>query len=153
MADLVSLKQQGSVDQCHDTFVSLLNQLQLAKTCTLSIFTSNLRVKISQYLQLFKLKSLVEGFMLARQIKSIQSSIANKGFLTTWGTSSRPTPLLPSQAQIYKTKTQSSHVLPSSGLVASFRSTKGNRSLSSTEIDDRRRKVVLLVWSKVQCGT
>lgn len=45
MSDLVSLKQHGSVDQYHETFVSLLNQLQLPKPYALSIFTNNLKLK------------------------------------------------------------------------------------------------------------
>lgn len=37
MSNLVSLKQQGSMDQYHDTFISLLNQLQLPESYALSI--------------------------------------------------------------------------------------------------------------------
>lgn len=63
MAEFVSLKQLGSVDQFHDEFVILLNQLELY---ALSIFTSNLRSEIAQYLSLFKPKNLVEGYLVAR---------------------------------------------------------------------------------------
>lgn len=48
-------------------FVSLLNQLHLPKNYALS----NLQRDISQYLQLFKPKSLVEGFLAARQVENI----------------------------------------------------------------------------------
>lgn len=61
MEELVSLKQQGTVDQYHNMFVSLLNQLYLPKPYALSIFISNLKGEICQYLKLFKPHTLVEG--------------------------------------------------------------------------------------------
>lgn len=54
MAKLVSLKQLGSVDQFHDVFLSLLNQLNLPETYALSLFLSNLKSEIGQYVRLFK---------------------------------------------------------------------------------------------------
>ncbi|KAK5845875.1 hypothetical protein PVK06_002117 [Gossypium arboreum] len=68
MAELVKLKQRGTVDSYHDTFISLLNQLQLLENYALNIFTSNLKAEIGQYLQLFKPTSFVEGFLVARQV-------------------------------------------------------------------------------------
>lgn len=50
MAKLVSLMQHGPVNQFHDEFVSLLNQLQLFEAYDLSIFTSKLKLKIGQYM-------------------------------------------------------------------------------------------------------
>ncbi|KAH1090549.1 hypothetical protein J1N35_017806 [Gossypium stocksii] len=71
MAELVTLKQQGTVERYHDPFLSLLNQLQLPESYALSIFTSNLKLEIGQYLQLFKPQSLVEGCQMARQVETI----------------------------------------------------------------------------------
>ncbi|KAK5803842.1 hypothetical protein PVK06_031491 [Gossypium arboreum] len=71
MAELVTLKQQGTVERYHDAFLSLLNQLQLPESYALSIFTSNLKLEIGRYLQLFKPQSLVEGFQIARQVETI----------------------------------------------------------------------------------
>lgn len=71
MAELVTFKKQGSVDQFHDQFVSILNQLHLHEPYTLSIFISNLKVEIGQYLRLFKPQTLLEAFMLARQVEGI----------------------------------------------------------------------------------
>lgn len=71
MKELVSLKQQGIVDQFHDKFVSLLNQIRLLETYALSIFVSNLRIEIGQYLKLFKPKNLVDGYLIARQVENI----------------------------------------------------------------------------------
>ncbi|KAG8480923.1 hypothetical protein CXB51_025727 [Gossypium anomalum] len=65
--ELVTPKQQGSVDNFHDGFLSLLNQLSLPESYALSIFISNLKPKIEQYLRLFKPQSLMEGYNLARQ--------------------------------------------------------------------------------------
>lgn len=67
----MSLKQIGSVDQYHDGFLSLLNQLNLPEMYVLSIFLSNFKPEIDQYLKLFKPQSLVEGFNLARQVENI----------------------------------------------------------------------------------
>ncbi|XP_040944908.1 uncharacterized protein [Gossypium hirsutum] len=47
MAELVKLKQRGTVDSYHDTFISLLNQLQLLENYALNIFTSNLKAEIA----------------------------------------------------------------------------------------------------------
>lgn len=71
MAELVTFKQQGSVDQFHDGFLSLLNQLNLPEPYALSIFISNLKAEIGQYLHLFKPQTLVEGYNLARQVENI----------------------------------------------------------------------------------
>lgn len=46
MAELVTLKQSASVDQYHDGFLSLLNQLNLPEMYALSIFLSNLKPEI-----------------------------------------------------------------------------------------------------------
>ncbi|KAG8503273.1 hypothetical protein CXB51_001257 [Gossypium anomalum] len=43
MKELVNLKQQGTVEQYQDMFVSLLNQLHLPESYALSIFLSNLK--------------------------------------------------------------------------------------------------------------
>ncbi|XP_016670128.1 uncharacterized protein [Gossypium hirsutum] len=67
MTELVILKQHGSVDQFHDGFLSLLNLLNLPEQHALSIFISNLKTEIGQYLKLFKPQTLVEGYNLARQ--------------------------------------------------------------------------------------
>lgn len=66
MTELVTLKQQGTVDLFHDQFVSILNQLHLPEPYALSIFISNLKVEVGQYLRLFKPQTLVEAYMLAK---------------------------------------------------------------------------------------
>lgn len=43
MIDSISLRQVGTVNQYHDAFISLLNQLQLPEQYALSIFISNLK--------------------------------------------------------------------------------------------------------------
>lgn len=47
MAELVTLKQQGSVDHFYDQFVSLLTQLQLPESYAFSIFISNLNLEVN----------------------------------------------------------------------------------------------------------
>ncbi|TYI10958.1 hypothetical protein ES332_A09G177500v1 [Gossypium tomentosum] len=80
MTELVILKQHGSVDQFHDGFLSLLNLLNLPEQHALSIFISNLKTEIGQYLKLFKPQTLVEGYNLARQVKNIVLGQVKKGF-------------------------------------------------------------------------
>lgn len=48
MAELVSFKQQGMVNQYHEIFVSFLNQLQLPQSYALSIFISNMKGDIGK---------------------------------------------------------------------------------------------------------
>lgn len=54
------------MDQFYDQFVSLLTQLQLYESYALSIFTSNLMLEVSKYLQLFRPQTLVEELHIAR---------------------------------------------------------------------------------------
>ncbi|KAH1045793.1 hypothetical protein J1N35_036577 [Gossypium stocksii] len=60
----------------------------------LSIFISNLKLEIGQYLRLFKPQSLMEGYNLARQVENIVCDLSKKGFSTGSGFSS-PRPLFP----------------------------------------------------------
>ena len=53
MADLVALKQVGTVDDYYDDFLSLLNSLHLSADYALSIFISNLKLDISKMVRLF----------------------------------------------------------------------------------------------------
>lgn len=94
MIELVCLKQQGSVDQFHDRFVSLLNQLSLPESYTLSIFVSNLKSVVSQYLRLFKSQTLVEGYNSARQVECLVMGPMKRGFVVSGG-SNMSKPLFP----------------------------------------------------------
>lgn len=71
MAELVTLRQQRSVDYYHDQFVSILTQLHLPKPYALSIFVRNLKVEIRKYLQLFRHRTMVEAFHIAKQVEDI----------------------------------------------------------------------------------
>ncbi|KAG8488175.1 hypothetical protein CXB51_018702 [Gossypium anomalum] len=71
MEELVSLKHQGTVDQFHDRFLSILNQIHLPERHALSIFISNLQPEVSQYLKLFTPQNLVDGYLVARQVERI----------------------------------------------------------------------------------
>lgn len=76
--ELVALKQTSIVDQYHDHFMSLLNQLHFPESYAISIFLYNLKLDIGQYLRLFKSTSLIEGFTLAQQIEDIAGMGSNK---------------------------------------------------------------------------
>ena len=66
MLEIVSLKQTQTVDDFYDEFESLLNLLQLPEDYALSIFISNLKPEISQYVHLFYPKTLTHAFHLAK---------------------------------------------------------------------------------------
>ena len=66
MSDIVVLKQQGSVEEYYEAFLTLLNSLQLPPAYALSIFISNLRPEISNIVRLFFPKSLSHAFTLAK---------------------------------------------------------------------------------------
>lgn len=80
--ELVSLKHQSTMDQFHDRFVSILNQIHLPERHALSIFISNLQPEVSQYLKLFKPQNLVDGYLVAKQVESILKGTSKKH--TTW---------------------------------------------------------------------
>lgn len=83
MKELVGLKQQGIMEQFHDAFVSLLNQVYLLEPYALTIFLSNLRDDIGQYLELFESTSLIEGFRLARKVEGILFFPSKLALVTT----------------------------------------------------------------------
>lgn len=70
------------MDQFHDRFVSILNQIHLPERHALSIFISNLQPEVSQYLKLFKPQNLVDGYLVAKQVESILKGTSKKH--TTW---------------------------------------------------------------------
>ncbi|KAG8497362.1 hypothetical protein CXB51_008586 [Gossypium anomalum] len=78
MKEIVTLKQQGTVEQYQDMFVGLLNQLHLPESYALSIFLNNLKSEIGHYLDLFEPTTLVEDFQLARKIKVLLACPAKK---------------------------------------------------------------------------
>lgn len=81
MEELVTHKQLGSIEQYYEVFVSLLNQLHLPESYALSIFVSNLKGEISQYLRLFKPQPLVVAYKLARKVEGIITDPYRKGLL------------------------------------------------------------------------
>lgn len=85
MSELVTLKQLGTVEQYHEDFVSLLNQLNLSESYALCIFTSNLQLEISQYMELFEPKTIREAFTLARKVECILNTPPKKGLLSSSG--------------------------------------------------------------------
>ncbi|TYH88935.1 hypothetical protein ES332_D01G223300v1 [Gossypium tomentosum] len=136
MAELVSLKQLSSVDQFHDNFLSLLNQLNLPKTYALSIFLSNLKPEIGQYLWLFKPQTLVEGYQLARQVEAIVAGPVKRECSINSG-SNVVRPLFPVP--------RSQRGSGSAGSVSETMNGKlsprlYSKSLSQAELEDRRKK-------------
>lgn len=81
MSKLVTLKQQGSVEQYHNEFVSFLNKLNLPESYALCIFTSNLQLEISLYINLFSPQTLGEAFHPVRKVQCILNTSLKKGFL------------------------------------------------------------------------
>ncbi|KAH1107442.1 hypothetical protein J1N35_011210 [Gossypium stocksii] len=49
-----------------------------------AFWLDNLETEIDQYLQVFKPKSLVEGFLIARQVENILNSSSKCNLLTEW---------------------------------------------------------------------
>lgn len=68
--DLVSLKHVGLMDQYHDSFISLLNQLHLLEPYALKM----------------------EGFWTSRQAEAILNGSSKHGLLTGWGVQPKGTP-------------------------------------------------------------
>lgn len=135
MAELVTLKQIGTVDQYHDGFLSLLNQLNLPEMYALNIFLSNLKLEIGQYLRLFKPQSLVEAFNLARQVENIVFGTAKRD-ISTMGTSVGR-PLLPGVKHFRGNGNFGSTNESTNG---KFSSKIPSKSVSQVELEDRRKK-------------
>ncbi|KAL4347798.1 hypothetical protein GQ457_17G006860 [Hibiscus cannabinus] len=158
MGELVTFKQTSYVDQYYDDFVSLLNQMQLSPDYALSIFIKNLKWEIGQYIKLFEPKDLMDAFRLALQFEQIvfpdprknfvspsrtqmpfspasPSTYSRAGSATTFKSSSGlNTPTLPPRSSIPNSTMVS---VPKKGVPAT---SNGPGKLSSTEMDERRRK-------------
>ncbi|KAG8503309.1 hypothetical protein CXB51_001275 [Gossypium anomalum] len=152
MADLVTLKQQ----------ISLLNQVQLPESCAVSIFSSNLKSEIIQYMQLFKPKSSVEGFLLARQVENILNHSLKCGFLLPCSSPGRSFASITMHGQSSKNQQIATLRVHNMGTMGSgnnsssasaMGSSKGvNKTLSLAEIEERRRKELsFLVRGKIWC--
>ena len=71
MSNIVALKQLGTMDDYYDDFLSLLNSLQLSPKYAFSIFSNNLKLKISKTVRLFFPKTLSHAFNLAKKIETL----------------------------------------------------------------------------------
>ena len=80
MSDIVVLKQQGSVEEYYEAFLTLLNSLQLPPAYALSIFISNLKPEISNTVRLFFPKSLSHALTLAKQLELLNQMAPRKTF-------------------------------------------------------------------------
>lgn len=147
MADLVSSKQVNSVDQHHDEFVSLLNHLNLPENYALSIFISNLKLEIGQYLNLFKPKDLVEGYMIARQVESILVNTGKRLGPVGSGVQPHPPPLFPAKTQPTPSPNLSTHQNPgSSG------KKPPTKTLSQVEMEEKRKGLCFRCRAKYSPG-
>ena len=81
MADIVALKQLGTVEEYYEDFLSLLNSLQLSADYALSIFISNLKLEISKMVRLFCPKTLSHAFSLAKQLEALNQMSPRKPFV------------------------------------------------------------------------
>lgn len=129
MFELVTLKQLGSVTQFHDTFVILLNQIDLTEEHAISVFVNNLKPEIGQYLRLFLPSTLTDGFRLARRVENIISGPVKK-LTYIGGTRGLTRPLLPNIKPVQAVpffSTMEAHKGPM-------------KSLSQVEMDDQRHK-------------
>ncbi|TYH88380.1 hypothetical protein ES332_D01G184200v1 [Gossypium tomentosum] len=136
MVELVMLKQHGSVDQFYDGFLNLLNQLNLQETYALSIFISNLKPEIGQYLRLFKPQTLLKGYNLARQVENIVLGPMRKGLIASSEvSSSRP---LFSVSKVQQGMESSASARGTTSSNSGQRNP--SKSLSQAELEDRRKK-------------
>ncbi|KAL4385004.1 hypothetical protein GQ457_15G026090 [Hibiscus cannabinus] len=154
-AELVDLQQTDSVDQFYEEFVVLLNQVRLLDDYVLSMFKNHLRLEISQFLKLLKPRNLTEAFHMAKHLESIFSHGPKKGYnsssrsvmpsalaipLRGTGTSIKSLPSVTGSA--YTSRSVTPAVLsPNSCKIPPLGSSKGTgKTLTSAEIEDRRRK-------------
>ncbi|KAG8490490.1 hypothetical protein CXB51_013599 [Gossypium anomalum] len=150
MKELVTLKQQGTVEQYQDMFVGILNQLHLPEAYALTIFISNLKTEISHYLELFEPSTLMEAFQLARKIEVLLSCSGRKSALPT-STSPRS---LPNPSAISGYSSTPTRSVAGSQSASSIPITKSRpRSISPASMAERKQKG-LCFWcrAKYQVG-
>ncbi|GMJ07956.1 hypothetical protein HRI_004464800 [Hibiscus trionum] len=114
MRDLVSLKQTSSVDQYYSDFVSVLNQMHLSDEYALSIFITNLKWEIGQYIKVFQPKDLLDAFRLALHFEQIVFNTVRKGYVSAPRTSTVSLPFTPTMPSVFSKASSSSSVLKNS---------------------------------------
>lgn len=117
--------------QFHDTFVSLFNQIDLTKEHAISVFISNIKLDIGQYLRLFQPSTLVDSFHLARKVESIISKTMKRATYGE-GVGGQLRPLLPNIKLI--------QTLPTSTNTRGEGPKNPIKSLSQSKMDEQRRK-------------
>ena len=80
MSEIVSLKQNNTIEEYYEEFEALLNLLQLTKEYSLGIFVSNLKSKLSKAVRLFHPKSLTQTLNLAKQMESVMYNLPCKPY-------------------------------------------------------------------------
>ena len=78
MAELVSLKQLNFVEEYYEKFEALLNLLQLSDEYSLSVFVSNLKPEIANFVRLFQPRTLTYAFNLAKQVEAMIYNLPRK---------------------------------------------------------------------------
>ncbi|OMO94833.1 Retrotransposon gag protein [Corchorus olitorius] len=79
LAELVMLRQTGTVDEYYDDFEKLLNLIDLKDHQDLSIFVTNIKPELSREVRKDRPVDLDSAVNLAREIKSLYLSPSQKG--------------------------------------------------------------------------
>jgi len=152
LADLMKLKQTGSVEVYQENFDSLLSRVDLATPQAISCFLSGLTEEVQNAVRMFKPQTLHDAYCLAKLQEATVQSMARKTrplSERTW-TYAKPSGSGQRRGPPYSNSSHFSHVGPSStpskivsasstGSVSS-RARTIKRSVSSKDIEERRSK-------------
>lgn len=141
MAELMELKQTGTVTEVHEQFDSILSRLQLPPQYALSCFMTALNEDISNMVRMFKPSTIQEAFSLAKIHESTLQKQKNK---QTTKTSLLPTPKhfpntynnnLP-----FTTNTSKLLTYPNRSSLPNQKPNTTRKTLTPTEMDEKRAK-------------
>ncbi|GMI77769.1 hypothetical protein HRI_001446200 [Hibiscus trionum] len=154
-SELLALKQVDSVESYYEEFINLVNQVQLPEKYILSMFKNHLRLEISQYLTLLQPKTLLEAFHTAKQLETIFFPVSGKplariappslnvptrNFTPSYKTYSNAGTSGPPSTVVSRSVTPSILSPSRTRNTGQTSNRGGGKSLSTTEIDERRRK-------------
>ena len=161
LAELIKLRQVGTVEQYQESFGSLLNRVDLPPLHALCCFLSGLNEEIQNAVRMFKPNTLYDAYCLAKLQEATLASIARKtkpildrSPFSLWGSGARsgssnnPQPwnsvnqrggTYTRGSTVVGTYTRGNTAASSTGSVF-FKPTTKDRTISAKEIEERRAK-------------
>jgi len=149
LAELMKLRQFGSIEHYQENFDSLLTRVELPSNYAISCFLSGLKDEIQNAVRMFKPQTIHEAYCLAKLQEATLASIARRAkpilsrsptYSKVGETSSRTSGQLAHSSRSVHSGYPSRNAATSSAGSATSRPKFVSRSLSPKDIEEKRAK-------------